>query len=282
MISKIQPVVCNVTKYCGDVRAAQNPANCAHECGCRIEIAAERVGIIIRCCDRVFAWIERIVHRKGLHAGCKAVVFKIADKDMLHVFQLPTFGPFEAGIRRFDELEFGDTRFATDTMTAFKDVQGEESLQVEIIDQRLFDEAFGIPRAEPCGNFRIVGIHAANASVHNLVAVEECTLAVKQSFLTLENSGRKIVVLHQVANHDREVVSRAECHDALAHNILIRIFPVGIACGIKYCRVATITASGGNRVGHLPGFHDKGRRGNFMYFLFHAETFSPLKFMSRG
>jgi len=180
---------------------------------------------------------------------------------VLYIFQLPALGPFEAGVRCLDELKACDAGLATEpvaeSLAAFEDVQGEESLQVEVVDQRFFDEPFGVPGAEPCGNVRIVIVFADNAAVFHSVSVEKCSLSVEQTFLPLENPGHEVIVLHQVAHHDGHVVPGAEGHDTLAHDILVGVLPVRIACGVEYRHVTAIASSGGNRIGHLSGFHDK-------------------------
>ena len=99
VIGEVQTVVGNIFEDHRNIGASQYPADRAEKCRCRIEIAAEGVGIVVGCGHGVLTRIEGVVHGEGLNTRCEAAVFEISDEDVLHVLQTACVGPFEAGVR---------------------------------------------------------------------------------------------------------------------------------------------------------------------------------------
>ena len=68
VVCEVESVVGNVSEYRGDVGTAQYPSDRPHEGRCRIEVATERIGIVVRCRHGIFSRVERIVHGESPHA----------------------------------------------------------------------------------------------------------------------------------------------------------------------------------------------------------------------
>ena len=97
-----------------------------------------------------------------------------------------------------------------------------------MVYEGLLDELFGLPRAEPAGNFRVVVVLPSDFAVSEHVAVEKGPLAVEQPFLALEDAGGEVVVLDQIADHDGHVVARAIRDNTFAHHVLVSVFPIRV------------------------------------------------------
>ena len=155
-------------------------------------------------------------------------MLEVTHDDVLDIPDVPGVGPFQAGVFRRDVLQHGDSGLPADAPSPLQ-VRGiKVPFQVQVVRQGALDEGGSVPTSEPLFHLIVLDPFPDDLAIPVGQAVEEGSLPVDETQLTVQYPGGEVVIVQDIPQLDGKPVVVAERDDPFTSDIHGKHLPVRI------------------------------------------------------